>query len=171
LKAPTNRHPNIKEETEEFAPDFLRHSPCSKQLGGGHVVSRRPKRILVVDDDPDIRQVLLDRMSSFGYVVETAIDGREALDALRQGRFDGMLLDMRMPEMEGLEVLERTQDSHPALPVVMVTATSVKEQVAQAMAEGACAYLLKPFDASQLKQVVEQCFGPAVRTEKEKQVR
>ena len=88
-------------------------------------MSKRPKRILVVDDDPDIRQVLLDRMNSFGYVVEAAIDGREALDTLRQGRFDGMLLDMRMPEMEGLEVLQRTHDSHPTMPVVMVTATSV----------------------------------------------
>lgn len=134
------------------------------------MLSRTPKRILVVDDDPDIRQVLLDRMSSFGYAVETAIDGREALDTLRQGRFDGMLLDMRMPEMEGLEVLQRTHDSHPSMPVVMVTATS-KEQVAQAMAGGACAYLLKPFDASQLKRVVEQCFGPAVSTERQKQVR
>jgi len=121
-----------------------------------------PKRILVVDDDPDIRQVLLDRMSSFGYVVETAIDGCEALDALRQGGFDGMLLDMRMPEIDGLEVLRRTRKSHPGLPVVVVTALSVQQQAAQAVAEGARAYLLKPFDASQLKQMVEQCFGPAV---------
>jgi len=125
-------------------------------------VSRTPKRILVVDDDPDIRQVLLDRMSSFGYVVETAIDGREALDALRQGGFDGMLLDMRMPEIGGLEVLRRTRKSHPDLPVVVVTALSVRQQAAQAVAEGARAYLLKPFDASQLKQMVEQCFGSAV---------
>ena len=125
-------------------------------------MSRMPKRILVVDDDPDIRQVLLDRMSSFGYVVETAIDGCEALDALRQGGFDGMLLDMRMPEIDGLEVLRRTRKSHPGLPVVVVTALSVQQQAAQAVAEGARAYLLKPFDASQLKQMVEQCFGPAV---------
>ena len=125
-------------------------------------MSRTPKRILVVDDDPDIRQVLLDRMSSFGYVVETAIDGREALDALRCGGFDGMLLDMRMPEIDGLEVLRRTRVSHPDLPVVVVTAMSVQQQAAQAVAEGARAYLLKPFDASQLKQVVEQCFGPAL---------
>lgn len=125
-------------------------------------MSRTPKRILVVDDDPDIRQVLLDRMNSFGYVVETAIHGREALDALHRGGFDGMLLDMRMPEIDGLEVLRRTRKSRPDLPVVMVTAMSVKEQVAQAVTEGACAYLLKPFDAAQLKQVVEQCFGPAV---------
>lgn len=124
-------------------------------------MSRRPKRILVVDDDPDIRQVLLDRMSSFGYVVETAINGREALDALRRGGFDGMLLDMRMPEIDGFEVLRRTRKTHPDLPVVVVTALSVQQQAAQAVAEGARAYLLKPFDASQLKQVVEKCFGPA----------
>jgi len=124
-------------------------------------VSRRPKRILVVDDDPDIRQVLLDRMSSFGYVVETAINGREALDALRRSGFDGMLLDMRMPEIDGFEVLRRTRKTHPDLPVVVVTALSVQQQAAQAVAEGARAYLLKPFDASQLKQVVEKCFGPA----------
>jgi len=124
-------------------------------------VSRRPKRILVVDDDPDIRQVLLDRMSSFGYVVETTNNGREALDALRRSGFDGMLLDMRMPEIDGFEVLRRTRKSHPDLPVVVVTALSVQQQAAQAVAEGARAYLLKPFDASQLKQVVEQCFGPA----------
>lgn len=120
------------------------------------------KRILVVDDDPDIRQVLLDRLGSFGYVVETAVDGREALDALRRGRYDGMLLDMLMPEIDGLEVLRRTRASHPALPVVMITALSVKEQVARTLSEGACAYLLKPFDAGQLKKAVEQCFGLAV---------
>ena len=125
-------------------------------------MNRRTKRILVVDDDPDIRQVLLDRMSSFGYAVETAIDGREALDALRCGGFDGMLLDMRMPEIDGLEVLRRTRVSHPDLPVVVVTALSVQQQATQAVAEGARAYLLKPFDAPQLKQVVEQCFGPAL---------
>ena len=125
-------------------------------------MSRKTKRILVVDDDPDIRQVLLDRMSSFGYMVETAIDGREALDALRRGGFDGMLLDMRMPEIDGLEVLRRTRKSHPDLPVVVVTALSVQRQAAQAVAEGARAYLLKPFDAPHLKKVVEQYFGPAL---------
>ena len=119
------------------------------------------KRILVVDDDPDIRQVLLDRMSSLGYAVETANDGREALDVLKRGSFDGMLLDRRMPEIDGTEVLRRSRESHPALPIVVVTATSVKESAAQAVAGGACAYLLKPFDAAQLKQTVEQCFGPA----------
>lgn len=115
-----------------------------------------------MDDDPDIRQVLLDRMTAYGYAVETAINGREALDALRHGGFDGVLLDMRMPEIDGIEVLRQTRGSHPGLPVVIVTAMPGKEQVVQANAEGACAYLLKPFDAVQLKRTVERCFGPAV---------
>jgi len=119
------------------------------------------KRILVVDDDPDIRQVLLDRMSAYGYAVETAIDGREALDALRRGRFDGMLLDMRMPQVDGIEVLRQARLQRPDMPVVMLSALSVQEQVARATAQGACAYLIKPFDAMQLKHTVEQCFGPA----------
>lgn len=119
------------------------------------------KRLLVVDDDPDIRQVLLDRLSAYGYVVETAIDGREALDALRRGSFDGMVLDMRMPGIDGIEVLKQTRASHPALPIVVVTATSVQEKAIQAVALGARAYLLKPFDAEHLKQVAERCFGSA----------
>ena len=161
MKAQSNRLPIIKGETEVCAFNFFAAPPLLHLLRGSHVVSRTPKRILVVDDEPDIRQVLLDRMSSFGYVVETAIDGREALDALRRGGFDGMLLDMRMPEIDGFEVLRRTRKSHPDLPVVVVTALSVQQRAAQAVAEGARAYLLKPFDASQLKQVVEKCFGPA----------
>ena len=161
MKAQPNRLLRIKEETKVGAFNFFTAPPLLHLLAGSHVVNRRTKRILVVDDDPDIRQVLLDRMSSFGYTVETAIDGRAALDALRRGGFDGMLLDMRMPKIDGLEVLRRTRKIHPDLPVVVVTALSVQQQADQAVAEGARAYLLKPFDAPQLKQVVEQYFGPA----------
>ena len=119
------------------------------------------KRILVVDDDPDIRQVLLDRMSSYGYTVQTAIDGREALDALQRGRFDGILLDMRMPQVDGIEVLRQVRRQWPDMPVGMVSALSVQAQVTRATTQGACAYLIKPFDPVLLKQTVERCFGPA----------
>ena|SRR6266487_4310137 len=117
------------------------------------------KKILVVDDDPDIREILRDRLNFFGYVVETAMDGREAIDVLRRSRFDGMLLDLRMPEIDGMEVLRRTHENHPALPVVMISALSVPERAAQAVAQGACAYLIKPFDPVQLRQVTERFFG------------
>ena len=120
------------------------------------------KRILVVDDDPDIRQVLLDRLSSNGYAVETAVDGREALDALRRGGFDGMLLDIRMPEIDGLEVLRQTRAHDTAIQIVVFTASTTPETTRQAMALGAQGFLYKPFDGDQLKRVVEQYFGPAV---------
>jgi len=80
------------------------------------------KRILVVDDDPDIRQVLQDRLDSYGYVVETAIDGQEALDALKLRSYDGMLLDIMMPKVNGLEVLQESRKHRPLMPVVMIPA-------------------------------------------------
>jgi len=150
-----------QEKRQGIAPFLFPALPLLNLLRRDTTVTVTKKRILIVDDDPDIRQVLSDRMSSWGYAVETANDGREALDALARGEFDGMLLDMRMPEIDGTEVLHRTRKSHPTLPIVVVTATSVKESAAQAVARGACAYLIKPFDAIQLKQTTEQCFGPA----------
>jgi signal transduction histidine kinase len=119
------------------------------------------KRVLVVDDDPDIRQFLLDRLGSYGYVVETAVDGREALDALERGAFDGILLDIRMPELGGLEVLRHLRESRSMVPVVMITASEARERAIQAVSEGAQDFLLKPFEAAQLKQVVARWFGPA----------
>lgn len=121
-------------------------------------LTKQPKRILVVDDDPDIRQMLLDRMTSYGYVVETAVNGREALDALRHGGFDGMLLDIRMPEVDGLEVLRLLQASHSTMPVVLITASTSRARATQAIAEGARAYLLKPFNSAKLKDVLDQHF-------------
>ena len=127
----------------------------------GEGFSQLSKRILVVDDDPDIRQVLLDRLNAYGYEVQTATDGQEALDALRRADYDGMILDIRMPRVDGLEVLRRTRKSHPSLPVVMITASKVAEDDLQAISSGAKELLLKPFDAPQLKQVVDRWFGPA----------
>jgi len=104
---------------------------------------------------------LLDRLGSYGYDVETAVNGREALDALRRGSFDGVLLDIRMPEMDGLEVLQHVREHQAAMPVVMITASEARERAIQAVNEGARDFLLKPFDVAQLREVVERWFGPA----------
>jgi CheY-like chemotaxis protein len=120
------------------------------------------KRIMVVDDDPDILQVLKDRLDSYGYTVETANDGREALEGLRRQAFDGVILDIRMPEIDGMEVLRQIRESHSVVPVVMITASTIQDRAVEAVGKGAQAYLLKPFNAEQLKQVVERWFGPAM---------
>jgi signal transduction histidine kinase/CheY-like chemotaxis protein len=119
------------------------------------------RRILVVDDDADIRQLLLDRLRSYGYDVSTAVDGREALTIVQAQSFDGVLLDIGMPEIDGLEVLRQVREAGSTVPVVMVTASGAKQRAVDAVRIGAQAYLLKPFDAAYLKETVERWFGPA----------
>jgi signal transduction histidine kinase len=117
------------------------------------------KALLVADDDADIRQLLSDRLTSEGYAVRTAKDGREAIEALRAERFSGLILDIGMPDVTGLDVLDRIREEQPDLPVIMMTAAAARERALLAVQAGAHAYLLKPFDANQLKQVVEQWVG------------
>jgi two-component system response regulator MprA len=119
------------------------------------------KSILVVDDDPDIREILRDRLESDGYTTGTATSGKEAIAALAAAHFDGMLLDIMMPEIDGLEVLRQTRESYPDLPVVMMTASKKASMIAQAVVDGAKEVLLKPFDPHRLKQTVTKWFGPA----------
>ena len=117
------------------------------------------KRVLVVDDDPDIRLFLHDRLKSRGYEVEIANDGHQALELLQAGTHDGLILDIGMPDMDGLEVLSRIRERDARIPVVMVTASGSKDRAIQAVSRGAQAYVLKPFDLTELQRVVEYWFG------------
>lgn len=119
------------------------------------------RRILVVDDDPDLRSVLQERLTHCGYTVETAENGHDALTNLDQADFDGMLLDYMMPGITGMAVLQHIQQHCPLLPVVMMTGETSSQVAAQARAAGARACLLKPFDQEQLEQVVRRWFGTA----------
>ncbi|HKN85634.1 MAG TPA: response regulator [Nitrospiraceae bacterium] len=113
------------------------------------------KRVLIADDDPDIRQLLSDRLLASGYSTETAIDGAHALKILRGETFDGLILDIGMPDMDGLEILQRIRERDGRIPVIMVTASGSKERAVQAVGLGAQAYILKPFDPSELEHVIE----------------
>ena len=123
--------------------------------------SLRP-RLLVVDDDQDIRDMLRDRLRSEGYSVQTAGDGRETIALLRQGSIDGVILDIGIPEIDGLEVLSLLRRQDQTLPVVIMTAVESLDRALLAMEAGAQAYLLKPFEIGQLKLVVDRWFKPAV---------
>jgi signal transduction histidine kinase/ActR/RegA family two-component response regulator len=122
------------------------------------------KRLLVADDDPDIRQLVSDLFISQGYHVQTVADGREALRVLSLDQFDGVILDISMPEMNGLEVLAQIRQHQPTLPVIMITATEAYDRALVALQAGAQAYLLKPFETGQLKQLVEQWVGPSAKS-------
>jgi DNA-binding response OmpR family regulator len=116
------------------------------------------KRILVVDDDPDILSILRDRLHLYGYAVETAGDGCEALTALRLSTYDAMLLEVDIPKIDGLEVLRQLRMNNQQMPVAIMTGLNVKERVIRA-ARGICqAFLFKPFHRDELRQTLERWF-------------
>jgi signal transduction histidine kinase/ActR/RegA family two-component response regulator len=116
------------------------------------------RRILVVDDDKDIRELLVDRLQAMGYLVETETDGLRALKAVGSRRFDGLILDIGIPSLDGMEVLKQIRQHDERLPVIMVTASGAKDTAIKAISLGAQAYLLKPFDVEELEQVMQSCF-------------
>lgn len=112
--------------------------------------------ILVVDDDRSIRQLLKTCLEYFGCVVDTASNGQEAIVKLAERNYRGVLLDYIMPGgMDGLAVLRLIRRSHPAVPVVMMSGNPPSDVVLPALAAGAQTCLLKPFDISQVEQIVQ----------------
>ena len=119
------------------------------------------QHILVVDDDTDIQQLLHDRLMAEGYQTFSAFDGRQALAMLQSREFDGMILDIGIGQIDGLEVLRRVRLTNQRLPIIMITASGSLELAVRAIGLGAQAYLLKPFDAGQLQQTMDRWFRRA----------
>ena len=117
------------------------------------------KRILVVEDDPDTRRAVMLVLERCGYVVKGTEDGQAGLNALALSHFDGMVLDLYMPVLNGFGVLRSLKENHLSLPVVMITGH--RECAAQALVEGAKVCLIKPFEWQVLQQAAERWFGPA----------
>ena len=114
----------------------------------------RLRKVLVVDDEPEVRQVLLEFLSSRGYDVTGVSGGAEALAIVRTLKPDLVLLDVAMPDMDGLETLKRMVSVEPALPVIMVTANADIGVTSRLLALGAVDYVPKPFDLDYLDQAV-----------------
>jgi len=114
----------------------------------------RTRRLLIADDDPDIVEVLGDRLISQGYQVSTAKDGVEALKAIEQDAPDVVLLDLQMPKMGGLEVLKRIGEDGREVTVVVITAVGTIERAVEAMKHGAYDFITKPFNPEQITLTV-----------------
>jgi len=111
-------------------------------------------KILVAEDDPDISEVLCDRLKAKGYEVTQARDGQEALDALGQKIPDLVFLDIQMPRLSGIEALTRIKAQWPDLPVIIMTAYGTIGLAVEAMKVGAADFLTKPFNPDQLDTVI-----------------
>lgn len=103
-----------------------------------------PGKILIVDDEPSLRQTLARILQRAGFEVTTAESGEQALAFLAATEFDLLYLDIRMPVLSGLDVLDRVQAGHPNIPVVLFTAQPDLSSAVEALRRGASDYLLKP---------------------------
>ncbi len=115
---------------------------------------RRKFHILVVDDELVVRDSLKEWLEEEGFSVDMAASGPEALDQLTQQLYQLMLLDIKMPGMDGVEVLQNAKESFPDLNVIMMTAYATVETAVEAMKIGALDYLVKPFDPEALVPMV-----------------
>ena len=122
--------------------------------------SAEAPRILVVEDDQDIRQLLQDRLRAMGYRIQLAVDGVQAVEVMRGERFEGMILDIGIPSIDGMDVLRHIRRWDQQIPIVMVTASGSKESAVRAIGMGAQAYMLKPFDVNELQRVADYWFRP-----------
>jgi DNA-binding response OmpR family regulator len=109
------------------------------------------QRVLVVDDEPEAVELLQKFLIAKGYEVLTASDGEEALRKVKAERPHVILLDMRMPKMNGLEVLRRVREIDHEVGVIMVTAVMEEETGRQALQMGAFDYITKPLDFEYLE--------------------
>ncbi len=117
--------------------------------------------LLIVDDDPDIRHALQDLLEHEGYLVQSVSTGQEALARVRQQHFHAMILDVGLPDQDGLSLLPVVKEADPLVPVVMISAHVTKEQKAQALRLGAFAWLDKPYSREELKALLRGAIGPA----------
>ncbi len=107
--------------------------------------------VLVVDDDNGHRLMLEALLGKWGYRVQSAANGVQAVEKVREGPFDAVLMDIRMPDMDGITALKGIKSYNPAVPVVLMTAYSAVESAVEALKSGAYDYLIKPLDFDVLK--------------------
>ena len=112
--------------------------------------------ILIVDDEPNLRLVFRTALEASDYALATAEDGESALRALLARRFDLVLLDLRMPRLDGLEVLERLRAPGNEVPVIIVTAHGDVPNAVRALKLGAVGFLSKPVAPETLRRVVAE---------------
>ncbi len=122
----------------------------------------KQKSILFIDDEPNLRMIFSEILAGFGFSAFVASDGREGLDSFREHQPDLVMCDLRMPRMDGLEVLKTIRQESPNTPVIMLSGEGRMPDVVEALHLGAWDYLMKPIrDFDVLRYRLSQCFERA----------
>jgi excisionase family DNA binding protein len=116
-------------------------------------------RVLVADDESSIRELLSKTLALAEYEVETAPDGRAALDRLRLGRYDLLIADLKMPGLDGLTLIREARRLKADLPVIIITGFSTESSAIEAVNLGVSGYLTKPFRVPQVLAAAARALG------------
>jgi len=114
------------------------------------------EKVLLVDDEEEFVETLAERMRNRGMEVATSNSGGEALELVDEEPYDVVVLDLQMPGMDGIEVLERIKRRQPDIQVVLLTGHATVEKGVEAMKHGALEFLEKPIDLSKLSEVIHK---------------
>lgn len=125
----------------------------------GPLVAPRRRRLLIVEDDPSVSYVLETLLGYEGYNVTTAADVRSAIDALKRRSVDGVVLDLNLPDGNGLEVLRHLRELSGTTPVVVLSGLKQEDAVVEALDLGANDYVTKPFGIRELAARVRTRIG------------
>ena len=128
-------------------------------------------RILVVDDDAEMAAMLRESMTRLGHELDAVTSGAEALRALQGARYDAVVTDLRMPELDGIQLCVRIASNFPAVPVVVMTAFGSMDAAVAAIRAGAADFLAKPFKPSALAIVLERVLARRRLEEEVRQLR
>jgi len=119
--------------------------------------------VLVVDDEPGVRSVVEQTMTRFGYAVVTAEDGFDALKKLSLGRFDLMVTDMAMPEMDGVKLIGHVRERYPNIKIIAISGGGLhytpEDCLGLAVQAGAAKTLMKPFMLGELSSMTKELLG------------
>lgn len=115
--------------------------------------------ILIADDEESVRNLLSRVLTKMDYVVTTVANGEEVLAKVKVQRFDLLIMDIRMPKLDGMEAFKVLRLNYPTLPIIMMTAFTTVETTLETMRLGAFDYLTKPFDVPDVKTLVEKVFS------------
>lgn len=117
--------------------------------------------ILVVDDELLIRDLLYDFLSSLGYKVLIAGNGKEALEIVDNSKLQVALVDLRMPEVDGMQVVSELKRKKPEVPVIIMTAFPSMDSTLEAIQKGVFNYIIKPFKMTELAETVKSAVSEA----------
>jgi len=116
----------------------------------------KKKSVLIVDDEKNIRLTLTQTLETMDIETGTAINGEEALSKLKDREYDLILLDLKMPGMDGMDVLRRVVEIRPDIRIIIITAHGTIESAVEAMKLGAVDFIQKPFAPKEIREIVTQ---------------